>query len=360
MFVTAYGLFDRLPDIRSGWREFVSTKRDRRPTIQDVAREAGVSYGTVSRVINSHPEVAPETRARVQRVIKKMGYQRNLGAQMLTTHRSNLIEFIVMDVYFGLVLPQMAQYINAAGYSTLYSECTEDNFADTLNTAAARMVDGILLYAPRLQISDEELLAMSHGIPIVRRDYVIESKLTWVGYSQEHATRLVVQHLLDQGHRQIAEITGSLDFINPRVRHETWLSLLTSQGIEPGPSYAGNYSTFAAAMKTGYEGVCEFLKRGERFTAIMTVNDYVALGALYALHEHGLRVPEDVSIASFDDDAIASYLIPPLTTVHFDFDIQNRLASQFLLEQISDPNYRHHQHVLIPDLIVRQSTQPPA
>lgn len=336
----------------------MSTKKGKRPTIQDVAREAGVSYGTVSRVINSHPEVAPETRARVQRVIKKMGYQRNLGAQMLTTHRSNIIEFIVMDVYFGIVLPHMAQYVNAAGYSTLYTECTQENFAETLDTAAARLVDGILLYAPKLHIPDDDLLEMCHGIPIVRRDYVLDSKLTWVGYSQEHATRLVVQHLIDLGHRQIAEITGSLDFINPRLRHDAWLNLLTAQGLEPGPSYAGDYSTFADAMKTGYDGVCEFLRQGEVFTAIMTVNDYAALGALYALHEHGLRVPEDVSIASFDDDAIASYLIPPLTTVHFDFDIQNRLASQFLLEQINDRDYKHHQHVLIPDLVIRQSTQP--
>lgn len=335
----------------------MSTKKDKRPTIQDVAREAGVSYGTVSRVLNDHPEVALDTRARVQRVIKKMGYQRNLGAQMLTTHRSNIIEFIVMDVYFGLVLPRMAQYVNAASYSALYSECTRENFAETLNTAAARLVDGILLYAPKLHISDEELLELCHGIPIVRRDYVLDSKLTWVGYSQEHATRLVVQHLIDLGHRQIAEITGSLDFINPRLRHNAWLELLTSQGLEPGPSYAGDYSTFADAMRTGYEGVRAFLRRGAAFTAIMTVNDYAALGALYALHEHGLRVPADVSIASFDDDAIAAYVIPPLTTVHFDFDIQNRLASQFLLEQVNDPDYKHHQHVLIPDLVVRQSTQ---
>ena len=189
----------------------MARSKDRRPTIRDVAREAGVSYGTVSRVLNSHPEVAPDTRLHVQRIMEKMGYQRNLGAQMLTTHQSSIIEFIVMDVYFGLELPRMAQYINAAGYSTLYAECTRANFAETLNTAAARLVDGILLYAPRLHIDDEELLALSHGIPIVRRDYVLDSKLTWVGYNQEHATRLVIQHLIDLGHRQIAEITGSLD-----------------------------------------------------------------------------------------------------------------------------------------------------
>ena len=333
--------------------------KDKRPTIRDVAREAGVSYGTVSRVINDQPEVAPDTRARVQRVMEKMGFQRNLGAQMLTTQQSHIIEFIVMDVYFGIVLSSMGKFINESGYSTLYSECTRKNFAATLDKAAARLVDGIILYAPQLHISDEELLAMSHGIPLVRRDYVLDSKLTWVGYSQEHATRLAIQHLIDNGHERIAEITGSLDFINPHLRHDTWLNILTSKGLEPGPSYAGDYSTFAKAMQTGYEGVCAFLERGESFTAIMTVNDFAAMGALSALHEHGLRVPDDISIVSFDDDAVASYLIPPLTTVRFDFNIQNKLASQFLLEQISDPDYKHHQHVLIPDLIVRKSVQPP-
>ena len=337
----------------------MSMRKDKRPTIRDVAREAGVSYGTVSRVLNDHPEVAADTRVHVQRVMEKMGYQRNLGAQMLTTKQSKIIEFIVMDVYFGLVLPKMAQYITDAGYSTLYSECTQENFEDTLNTAAARLVDGILLYAPRLHISDEDLLSMCHGIPIVRRDYVLESKLTWVGFDQVHATRLVVEHLIGLGHRKIAEITGSLDFINPRLRHDTWQNILTSRGLEPGPSYAGDYSTFASAMKTGYEGVCEFLERGEDFTAIMTVNDYAATGAIRALTEYGLRVPEDVSIASFDDDPIAAYLTPSLTTVYFDFDIQNKLASHFLLEQINNSDYRHHQHVLIPDLVLRESAQAP-
>ncbi len=213
--------------------------RDKRPTIRDVAREAGVSYGTVSRVLNSHPEVAPDTRVRVQRVMEKMGYQSNLGARMLTTNQSNLIEIIVMDVHFGIVLPRMAQYIDEAGFSTLYAECTLENFVHTLNTAAARLVDGILLYAPKLHIPDDELLTLCHGIPIVRRDYVLDSKLTWVGFNQEHATRLVVQHLIDLGHQQIAEITGSLNFINPHLRHDAWLNLLKTKGLEPGPSYTG-------------------------------------------------------------------------------------------------------------------------
>ena len=293
--------------------------------------------------------MATDTRLHVQRVMEKMGYHRNLGARMLTTHRSNIIEFMVMDVHFGIVLPKMSQYINAAGYSTLYSECTQENFADALDTAAARLVDGILLYAPKLLISDDELLEMSHGIPIVRRDYVLDSRLTWVGYSQEHATRLVVQHLVDLGHRQIAEITGSLDFINPRLRHETRLALLTAQGLEPGPSYTGDYSSFANAMKTGYEGVCEFLRRGAEFTAIMTVNDHAAAGARMRCTSMACAFPTMCRLP-----ASTMTPLPPTSSAAHHRALRLRHTEQagisVLLEQISDPDYRHHQHVLIPDL----------
>lgn len=334
-------------------------QQDKRPTIRDVAREAGVSYGTVSRVLNEHPEVASSTRARVQRVMEKMGFQRNLGAQMLKTDRSDIIQIIVIDVHFPIELPRMAQYINAAGYSTLYSECTLETFPNTINKAAARLVDGILIYAPKLRIPDDELVATVRGIPLVRRDYVLDSRLTWVGFDQEYGTRLAVEHLLSLGHSQIAEVTASLDFINPLLRHNTWHNIITSQGLEPGPSYAGDYSTLASAMKTGYDGIQEFARQGRPFTAVMAVSDYVAMGVLCALHDLNLHVPGDVSVVSFDNKDIASYSIPRLTTVRFDTDIQNKLASQFLLEQINDPDYRHHQHALIPDLIIRQSTQPP-
>lgn len=331
--------------------------KKRRPTIRDVAREAGVSYQTVSRVLNDNPNVAPATRQHVLQMIERMGYKRNLAAQMLTTQRSNTIQMITLDVAFPLSLPVFAQYAYEAGYSTLYSECTMGTFAATLNAAASRLVEGIFLYAPRLAISDGELLALCHGIPLVRRDFVLDSKLTWVGFDQIRSTQLGVQHLIDLGHRQIAEITGSMDFINPRLRHEGWQHTLEDNGLEPGPVHIGDYSSPPGAMRTGYEGVCDFLRHGASFSAIMTVNDHVAIGALHALREHGLRVPEDVSILGFDDAPIARYLAPPLTTVRFDFDLQNRLAFQFLFEQINEPNCRPHQHILVAELITRDSTR---
>jgi LacI family transcriptional regulator len=330
--------------------------KENRPTIHDVAREAGVSYQTVSRVLNESPSVAPATRQRVLQIMKKMGYRRNVAAQMLNTNRSYTIQIINLGgkFPFGVPLPEAA---SKAGYSAIYAECTDDTFAQTLDMAAARMVDGIFLYAPKRIIDDKELLDMCHGIPIVRRDYALGSKITWVGYDQVRAAELVVQHLLDLGHRQIAEVTGLLEAINPRFRHETLERMLLSRGLMPAGCVAGDYFSHDHAVASGYEGMCQLIESGQPFTAAVMGNDQMAIGALAALHEHGLRVPEDVSVVGFDNSYFSRFLIPPLTTVAFNFNLQSRLAFQFLFELIENPDTPPHQHVLLPELVIRQSTR---
>ncbi len=332
--------------------------KDNRPTIRDVAQEAGVSYQTVSRVLNDQPRVSPSTRVRVLDAMKKLGFQRNLAAQMLTTQRSQTVQVITVDGKFPFEIPLLdAKQGNT--YSAIYSECTSSTLAQTLDTAAARMVEGIFLYAPKLRIDDDELLEMCHGIPLVRRDFSPGSpKITWVGFDQIRAAQLAVQHLIELGHRQIAEVTGTLKAINASLRHQTWKKTLIENGLEPGPSVAGDYTTTKNAMQTGYEGMVQLLNETSPFTAVVVANDLMAIGALHALRERGLCVPEDVSLVSFDNAAHAQYLAPPLTTVRFDFDLQNRLVFQFLFELINNPGMEPHQHVLLPDLIVRQSTFP--
>jgi LacI family transcriptional regulator len=335
--------------------------QNRRPTIRDVAREAGVSHQTVSRVLNDHPKVAPQTRARVLQVMETMGYERNLAAQMLTTQHSKTIQIITLDAEFQLDITQFTQPVKQAGYSAVVTDCTAESLAKTLDEAAARMVDGIMLYAPKSFMPDDDLIALSHGIPLVRRDYAIDSRLTWIGFDQQYATRLAVKHLIDLGHRRIAHITGSLEFINARLRHDGYVKTMEEHHLEPGPVYVGTYGAQGRDLKNGYDGTCELLKRGREFTALLVVNDRNAVGALRALADYGLRVPDDISIVGFDDNPIAMYLVPPLTTIHFDFDFQAQLGFQFLFEQIRHPEtYKHHQHVLIADLVVRHSTCAPA
>jgi len=332
--------------------------REKRPTIRDVAREAGVSYQTVSRVLNNQPKVSLETRKRVLETMERLGYQRNLAAQMLTTHRSQTLQIVAVDATFPIELHSVTHSANEAGYLSFYVECTRETLARTFDIAASRLVDGIYLHAPKLHIADDELVRISHGIPLVRRDYAVDSNLTWVGFDQLEAGRMIVQHLIDLGHCHIAEITGSIDFINPLFRHEAYVATLTAHGLEPGPSLAGDYSTHALAMKTGYERTCQLIRSGARFTALIVGNDKMAIGALHALREHNLRIPEDVSVASFDDAPHAQYMAPPLTVVEFDFPLQDRLVFQHLFERIENPEAEHVQHVLMPNLIIRKSTAP--
>lgn len=357
----------------------MSDSRTSRPTIRDVAREAGVSHQTVSRVLNDHPKVAPATRERVRFVMRQLGYERNLAAQMLTTKRSQLIQVLAVDSQFPFDVPllnavttpdhahspntspasaEKPDFAEHIGYSAIYSECRTHTLPRALEIAAARMVDGIFLYAPKLQIDDAELLQLCQGIPLVRRDFVLDSRaITWVGFDQVRAAQLAVQHLIDLGHQHITVVTGSLQTINARWRYDTWRRTLLENGLEPGPSAHGDYTTRKSAMETGYDGMCQLLDTGAQFSAVVIANDYMALGAMHALHQAGLRIPDDISVIGFDNAPHAKFLAPPLTTIAFDFGLQNRLAFQFLFELIQQPDTEPHQHILLPDLIVRESTQ---
>jgi LacI family transcriptional regulator len=332
--------------------------KDKRPTIVDVAQEAGVSYQTVSRVLNGQPRVASGTRERVLSAMKKLDYKRNMGAQMLKTQRSGTIQLISVDAEFPFEAP-LLNSTQWGDYSAMYTDCALKDLPQALERATLHMAEGIFLYAPKLRINDADLLAMCHGIPIVRRDFVLDSKLiTWVGYDQVRATQLAVQHLVDLGHRDIAVITGTLQAINAYWRYETWKKTLIENGLEPGPSAHGDYSTTKNAVETGYEGMCNILERGVPFSAVLVANDYMAIGVMHAQRSHRLRIPEDVSVVSYDNSPHAAFLDPPLTTVEFNFDLQSRLALQFLFDRIKEPDTEPHQHVLLPNLIVRRSTHP--
>lgn len=331
--------------------------KNKRPTIVDVAREAGVSYQTVSRVLNDQPRVAVDTRRRVLAAMKKLDYKRNKGAQMLKTQRSGTIQLISVDAEFPFEVP-LLKTTQWGDYSAMYTDCTLDDLPRALDKAAQHMVEGIFLYAPKLHMDDAELLAMGHGIPIVRRDFALDShQITWVGYDQVRATQLAMQHLLDLGHRDIAVVTGTLQAINAFWRYETWKKMLIEHDLTAGPSAHGDYTTTKHAVQTGYEGMCKIIASGAPFTAVLVANDTMAIGVRHALREHRLRIPEDVSLVSYDNSPHAAYLDPPLTTVEFNFDLQNRLAFQFLFDLIKNPDTEPHQHVLLPTLIVRSSTQ---
>jgi LacI family transcriptional regulator len=325
-------------------------------TIRDVAQKAGISYQTVSRVLNGNDNVAEDTRKRVLQAMEELDFVPNKIAQMLTTNRSHTLELIVVDIMrggrFADSIRNMALTARDVGYDLLVTMADEDDLGVALENAAARLVDGVVMYAPSLHISDEKLLELCDGMPLVRRDYVADSRLAWVGFDQVYATRMAIDHLIELGHRQIAAIPPTLSLINGQWRYTIWKETLQKHGLEPGPMSDARYTS-----GSGYEAMKHILSTRIPFTAVMVGSDVMALGAMCALREHGVRIPDDVSVISFDNAELASFTDPPLTTIDFDFRQQDIMAVKYLVEILSDPDMKLHQRILLPDLIVRESTR---
>jgi LacI family transcriptional regulator len=330
--------------------------RKKKITIHDVAKLAEVSYQTVSRVLNENSNVADKTRKRVLHAMSELEYSPNKVAQMLTTSRSSTLELILVDIKHGGNLADstqnMAHVAKDAGYSLLVSETDVRGLRAALDHAASRLVDGVILYAPSLHISDADLLKLCNGIPVVRRDYVPDSRLAWVGFDQVFATRLAVDHLISSGHRHIAAIPPGADLINGYWRHLAWRETLLKHGLTPGPVYPGDYS-----IRSAYEAAQSLLKSGQTFTALLVGTDIMAVGALRALREHGLRIPDDVSVVGFDNAEISAYTEPPLTTIDFKFAQQDAVVVKYLIDILADTEMGLHQRILMPDLVVRESTR---
>ncbi len=326
-------------------------------TIRDVAGLAGVSYQTVSRVMNENDSVAEETRRRVLRAMHELDFVPNKIAQMLTTNRSQTLELIVLGVMqggrFAESIKSMAQAAGDTGYDLLVTmEDNIDKLGVALGNAAARLVDGAVIYAPSLRISDEKLLQLCNGMPVVRRDYVPDSRLAWVGFDQVYATRMATEYLIELGHRHIAAIPPSLDLINGEWRYLTWKATLLKYGLEPGPMCEAKYS-----FRSGYEAMSEILASHIPFSAVLVGSDTMALGAMRAIREQDLHIPDDISVISFDNAELAAFTEPPLTTIDFDFSQQDAMAVKYLIEILNDPDMKLHQRILLPNLIVRESTR---
>lgn len=323
--------------------------------MRDVASLAGVSYQTVSRVVNRHPNVASETRERVLRAIDELNYRPNWAAQALTTGRSHILHLIIFQFGYGYPVPAMFDWAREFGYTMTVTELkepiTEAKVREVLG-GAAWMIDGLLLVMPFPYLSYGVLTELCQGHPFVFVGIELGAQLPSVVFDQRHGTRQAVQHLLDLGHCQIAEISGPRDNLDARVRHETFVALLEERGIEPGPKAEGDF--FAPS---GYAAAIRLLDSGKPFSAIFVANDPMALGAMRALHEHGIRVPEDVSVVGFDDILESAYFEPPLTTVRQDFRALGKQSVEYLVSLIEEPDTPVHQRVLYPELVVRQSTR---
>ncbi len=327
--------------------------KNKRPTLRDVAREAGVSYQTVSRVINDSAHVSSGTRSRVLKAIETLGFHPNRAAQMLQTERSHTLEVVMFYFGFNLFLYEMARTSQQAGYHFVISAITEAEFFRTLESASSRFVDGLIIVPMSPLVEDyEELARLTGGIPFVQIGGTWGSHIPSVMYDHFQGGRLATQHLIDLGHQHIAEISGPLTNHDGHDRHIGWEAALKDSGLPAGLSVESNFT-----IEGGYRAMNCLLDSGQPFTAVFIANDSMAFGAHTALRERGLKVPDDISIVSFDDIPEAAHFVPGLTTVRQDFHLLGRLAVEYVISMIENPDTPIHQRVLQPRLIVRESTR---
>ncbi|MBF5082562.1 LacI family DNA-binding transcriptional regulator [Quadrisphaera sp. INWT6] len=330
--------------------------RNRPPSLKDVAREAGVSFQTVSRVINDGPRVSSATRAHVLEVIARLGYRRNDAARALKTSRSRTIGVIAdASPRFGPVstLTAVESAARDAGYTALVvtmSGPSRDLVADTFGDFMERGVEGVVVIAPRVDLA-HVAQETSAEIPVV---VLAPGETSQVGVTvfyedQELGARLAVRHLVELGHRDVAHLAGSQEWLDGRVRLRGWEAELRSHGITPGAVRHGDWSG-----GSGYEIGRDMVAQGLP-GSIFIASDLMALGFLRALYEAGLSVPGDISVVSFDDNEFAPQVHPPLTTVRQSFEVVGSRCMEILLALIGDDDV--DTTPAVPRLVVRQSAR---
>ncbi len=302
-------------------------------TIVDVAAEAGVSFGTVSRVINNDVHVRPETRVRVLEAMQQLGFVANRQARSLAGGKTNTIGLLVPDLgtgYIGEIIRGIDTELSLIGldlilYTTHRTASKEVSYVADL---AKGMVDGLLLVLPR-NPTDYVGILTRHNFPFVLIDHQGTGEdCPAVGATNWQGAYTATEYLIRLGHQRIGFITGSMDLGCAVDRLEGYRSALRTHHIPelPGLIYEGTFF-----QPDGYAGASAMLDGIAPPTAIFASNDVMAMGVMDAVRNRGLRIPDDISVVGFDNIPQSALVYPPLTTVQQPLEQMGRVATQMLL-----------------------------
>jgi DNA-binding LacI/PurR family transcriptional regulator len=331
-------------------------KGHREPAMTDVARLAGVSHQTVSRVLNDHPNVREQTRLRVRVAIAELGYRPNRAARALVTGRSQVIGMVTLNsTLYGpsMLLAAFEQVAGEAGFAVSVASVgrlDRTSIAGAVERHLGQQVAGLVVIAP-VASAGEALDHMPPDLPLVTVDGDPQRSHALVTVDQVAGARAATRLLLDAGHRTVWHVAGPADWYDAAGRIDGWRQALTEAGAEIPPPVPADWSA-AAGYAAG-----QMLARMPEVTAVFAANDPLALGLLRALHERGRRVPQEVSVVGFDDVPEAAYFIPPLTTVRPDFEAVARAGLDLLLAQVSGDAGGPGRVVLEPALVIRDSVR---
>jgi len=330
-------------------------------TIIEVAAEAGVSFATVSRVVNNDPHVKPATRERVLAAMQRLGYVANRQARSLAGGRSNTIGLLVPDLgtgYIGEIIRGIDTElswndIDLVLYTTHRMATKEANYVANL---ARGMVDGLLLVLPRNPVDYIETLTR-RNFPFVLIDHqgTVES-CPAVGATNWQGAYTATEYLITLGHRRIGFITGSIDLGCSQDRLKGYRSALRTHHIAETPELVYEGTFF---QPDGYAGACALLDLPDPPTAIFASNDVMAMGVMDAVRNRGLRIPDDISVVGFDNIPQSAMVYPPLTTVQQPLEQMGRVAAQMLIGILNDIEKDTTRIELPTELVVRGSTSSP-
>jgi LacI family transcriptional regulator len=331
------------------------------PTIQDVAKAAGVAPITVSRVLNNSGYASEETRARVEATIKALGYVPNTLARGLRSKRTHTLALVMTDItnpFFTLIARGVEDIASQSGYTVIYcntdeSESKEEKY---INILVQKQVDGVLL-VPACSNAQSVKFLQTNGIPVVLIDRSIpETQIDLVRCNSEQGAYRLIQHLIELGHKRIVTITGPREVSTSQDRASGYRRAMMEAHLEGHIRiYYGPFT-----QTSGYELTQQVLALYPRPTAIFGANNFISIGVLKALRESGLRVPEDVSVVGFDDLPDSMIVNPILTVASQPAYEMGSQAAELLLKRIADRLPSNSQEIILPtEIVLRQSSGSP-
>lgn len=333
-----------------------SADRRKPPSIRDVARAADVSYQTVSRVLNNHPSIRPDTRQRVLDAMTELDFRPNRAARRLATKRSFTVGVVVTvnGSYYGptSIVSAIEDAAREAGYSTLLAS-PRSNDAASLSEAIEHLigeaVEGIVVLAPQTR-SAAVIAEVGKPVPVVVLQSDGPGSSPGLSVDNELGGALAARHLLGLGHRRVALVAGPDDWSEAHARQRGFEAALAESGLAPVAVAEGDWSA-----ESGYEAFQRLAPHD--FTGVFCANDQMALGLIHGAYDRRLSVPGDLSVVGFDDIPESAHYLPPLTTIQQDFEILGRRSIQSLLSRVEGTQVTFDVPAR-PSLVVRASTLP--
>ena len=332
-------------------------------TIYDIAEEAGVSASTVSRVLNGSASVRKEKKERIQRIIEKYNFKPNALAKGLSDTATKTIGIIAADIrnpFYASLFVSCEIAAEKAGYSVGLANSlgVKEREVKELDFLMQQKVDAIIQIGGRVDdlVTDEsyaeKLREICKTTPVIVTGKIDKAPVISVSIDQTKAMDIIMEHLIGLGHRKIAMVGGLMRVVSTYNKYNSYVANLKKHGIPVRGDYVvnGNYDP-----TSGYEGTSMLLEGDEIPTAIVAINDFAASGALRCILDHGLRVPEDISLVSFDNTYTANILAPKLTSIDYDYDHFGEMLVGAAIKAANGEMVDDRQMVE-PKLIIREST----